>query len=909
MCGIVGFWGEPDSCLLRSMAGSIRHRGPDDEGYFETDFLSLGHRRLSIIDLVGGHQPMSNEDDSLQLVYNGEVYNFRELRQELAAAGHRFRTDSDSEVIVHAFEEWGTEAFVRFNGMWAFALADVARRRLILCRDHFGVKPLYYARSSRRLLFASEIKALLQDPELRTAPNDQTIYEYLAYGLHDHKAETFFEGVFRLPAAHYAIVEAAEDGRPVFTLSPYWTPRLHRDGRHDPAEFRRLLGQAVRRRLVSDVPVGACLSGGLDSTTIVRLMNGLIEKQDRDARSLGARLETFSAVFDNDPIDERDYIAEAIKGTRAASTLIHPTPHDFVSELETFVWHQGEPVVSTGPYAQWAVMRGASAKVKVLLDGQGGDELLAGYVPYQMVYLRQLAKERRWALLLREALAASDVLWPLVLRRLRSRRRSRRIDERRLIRDEFRATVREPDDTRPRDDLKERLLQDLTTYSLPSLLRYEDHNSMAFSLESRVPFLDQELVDYVLALPPEALVRGGWSRRILREATRGILPERIRLRRWKVGFTTPEIRWLSNRRAVFTSLLASPQFQSRKYWNGEKVLETFRGACTGRFDNSMFFWRAINTELWLRVFFDKDGGVRREPPRSHIEAADRDWLAMNGLMGPAVAEATSAKDPAAGDTAPAQVAEWPGRAHAGKHVLSVARGRVWARLPVKTRLVGRGDDLADVIVEALDGRGATDRTAIPLRVRPGDILAVSEKIVAISQGRSFALAEIRPSRAARILSRFVNKNPHGIGVGRPETMELAIRTAGLPRILVAAAVGAVGKLLGLRGLFYDVAGPGVRAIDGPTAGTIPPYNGHAKMAPADPAGVAERLASELGRRTGVPVGVAVVDANDLSVEVLGASRGVDAPLIADLFRDNPLGQGNQQTPLAVLREVAPARPL
>jgi asparagine synthase (glutamine-hydrolysing) len=880
MCGIVGFRGTRDAALLRQMATSISHRGPDDEGFLENEIISLGHRRLSIIDIRGGRQPITSEDGRLALVYNGEVYNYREIRSDLTAAGHVFRTDSDSEVILHSYEEWGCEAFERFNGMWALALADLQDGSVVLARDHFGIKPLYYARSRRRVLFASEIKALLQDPEFETRPNDQTIYEYLAHNLHDHKAETFFESVFRLPAAHYALVN--DNG---VALTAYWTARLREDGDCDPARFRRLFRESVRRRLVSEVPVGACLSGGLDSTTIVRLMSGLLEAKSRDSESMGGRLETFSAVFDNDPIDEREFIEEAVRGTQSACNFVRPTAHEFVTELETFVWHQDEPLVSTGPYAQWRVMKEAAGKVKVLLDGQGGDELLAGYVPYHLVYLRQLLRERRWGRLVLEALASRDVLWPLIRRRLKSRRRSRRIDERSLIRQDFRSQMQAPRDTRSQDNLKERLLQDFTIYSLPCLLRYEDRNSMAFSMESRVPYLDQEMVEYILALPPKAIICGGWSRSILREAMRGVIPENIRLRRWKVGFTTPEIRWLTNRRAVFTSLLASPLFQSRKYWNGQQVLETFRGACDGKLDNSMFFWRAINTEIWLRVFFDGQGRARRQPPRSCQEIGDRQWLA------------TLAPDE--------QVDLAAVSANAGKHIFTLADGRPYARVPLRTRLVMNGDDIATVVIEALNGLqgGPTPTGAAPLRLLSGDTVIVSEKIVAIAQGRSFPLHEIRPSPLARLLSRWVTRSPHGIGVGLPETMELAIRTVGPARILAAAIAAGLGRLVGVKGLFYRVAGPLVVAIDGPTPGTIPPYNDHAKLAPSDPAGVATGLARRLSRLAGGTVGVAVVDANDLSVTVLAASRGVRTEIVAEAFRDNPLGQGAQKTPVAILRQV------
>ena len=430
MCGIFGFAGSPDRQLLGRMAAAIVHRGPDDAGAFETPSVSLGHRRLSIIDREGGHQPVANEDETVWLVYNGEVYNYRELRAELEAAGHTFRTHCDSEVIVHAYEEWGAACAARFNGMWAFAIADLRGAgedgrggKLVLNRDHFGIKPLYYARSPQtgRLLFASEIKALLQDPELVAEPDEQMIFEYLQHGFHDHRAETFFKGVYHVPAATWIELPLGETAAAGGAAAPgalaaplesaaYWTPVLSTDGGDDPADFRRRFRESVERRLVSEVPVGSCLSGGLDSTTIVSFMSELLKEDVPDAASLRGQLKTFSAVFDGDPIDEREYIETAVESTGADTTYTNPTSHEFIGELRDFVWHQEEPIVSTGPYAQWCVMRSAREQVTVLLDGQGGDELIAGYVPYQLVYLRQLRKEGKYEELREEATASRDVL-------------------------------------------------------------------------------------------------------------------------------------------------------------------------------------------------------------------------------------------------------------------------------------------------------------------------------------------------------------------------------------------------------------------------------------------------------------------------------------------------------------------
>jgi asparagine synthase (glutamine-hydrolysing) len=857
------------------MANVIRHRGPDDEGFFEAERASIGYRRLSIIDLEGGQQPMANEDERVQVVYNGEIYNYRELREELAARGHEFRTDSDTEVVVHAYEEYGPECFARFNGMWGIAILDLRAEKaeLILARDHFGIKPLYYATSRERLLFASEIKALLQDPHFRTKPNDQRIYEYLVWGLHEHDTATFFEGVKQLPPAHYATVDEAG-----YEEHAYWQPQLSNDGMADPAAFRDLFKKAVERRLVADVPVGTCLSGGLDSSSIVCFMSDLLKEQVPDAASMGEQLKTFSAVFDNDPIDEREYIEYVIAATGAESHYTHPSSEQFIDELEEVVWQQEEPMVSTGPYAQWCVMRLAATRVKVLLDGQGGDELLAGYVPYQYVYLRQLLRERRLGDLAREAWKARDVLLPLVRRRFTDQRKTLKVLD--LLKPGFRTEVHNPKDHRSQDDLKLRLLQDLTRYSLPSLLRYEDRNSMAFSIESRVPYLDPELVEFILTLPPEAIIRDGWSRAILRDGLKGVLPEKIRLRRWKVGFTTPEMRWLKARRAVIQGLFRSPAFSSRKYWDGLAIADAFSAACEGEVEESLFFWRAINVEIWLRVFFDSGGRLRhRETPRTNFGSlGDEEVMSLSGNG--TVWEALSLFRP-----------------NRGRHLFAVSRdGTVYTRAPVRTRKVKAGDDLEEVVREAV--------SEIDGGLKPGDVLAISEKVVAISQRRSMPVNEIKPTPLAVFLSRFVSRTPVGIGLGIPATMHLAIREVGVRKILQATLASALTRPFGVRGMFYRVAGPRVAAIDGPTAGTIPPYNTHAKLAPAEPDRVANLLSQSLSLMTGGTVDVAIIDANDIGVQVLGGSALVDDDLLVSLLRDNPLGQGSEQTPIALVRKVS-----
>ena len=421
---------------------------------------------------------------------------------------------------------------------------------------------------------------------------------------------------------------------------------------------------------------------------------------------------------------------------------------------------------------------------------------------------------------------------------------------------------------------------------------------MAFSIESRVPYLDQEFVDHILSLPEDAIVRHGWSRWILRAALKGTLPEKIRLRRWKVGFTTPEMRWIKARRAAFTSLYQSPAFQARPYWDGDAVVAAFRACCKGQVEESMFFWRAANVELWLREFVDRSVVIED----ADVEAALSAPVPVGPVHRGSIAEAGDAQVPALLGAAgahplrpPRPSASSPGTRRTRRSTCSPSPAAPSSpACRCRTDLVGRGDDLDDLM-----------RRQIVAHVKPGDLVVMAEKPIAASQGRSYALDEIHPTKLAKLLSKAVTKTPHGIGLGIPETMQLAIDEAGAPRIVAAAAVSAAGKVVGKRGLFYKVAGADVEAIDGPTWNTLPPHNTHAKLGPADPDGVAAHLADVLSDAVGGRVEFVVIDANDLTAAVLGASPGADRALAKRLMRDNPLGQGHEQTPVCVLRALGP----
>jgi asparagine synthase (glutamine-hydrolysing) len=655
------------------------------------------------------------------------------------------------------------------------------------------------------------------------------------------------------------------------------------------------------------VPVGSCLSGGLDSTTIVAFMSELLKEEAPDAASLRGQLKTFSAVFDGDPIDERRFIEVAVESTGADTTYTGPTSQQFFDELRDVVWHQEEPMVSTGPYAQWCVMRSARDQVTVLLDGQGGDELLAGYVAYQLVYLRQLWREGKRAELRREAAAARDVLAPLVRRRVAQRRK--RFSIAGALRPEYRARVTDPGYGRSQDDLKLRLLQDLLQYSLPCLLRYEDKNSMAFSIESRVPYLDQELVEHILSLPADALVRDGWSRWILREGLRGTLPEKIRRRRWKVGFTTPEMRWIKARRAQFTGLYQSPSFQARPFWRGEHVVEAFRRCCEGKVEDSWFFWRAINVELWLREFCDRPSSSRRRRRGGAGGAGARRRRAARPVR---LSLATrSCRAWSVIPTGPRPSASSPGTRRTRPSTSSrPERARVRAAAgedrPRRARRRPR---------RALPPPGAAARAARRRRRHrreagrrePGPLLGARRDPADAARP---AAEQGRDAHAARHRAR------------HPQTMQLAIDEAGAPRILAATAAAAAGRVVRRRGWFYAIAGPSVEAIDGPTPYTLPPHNTHAKLGPAEPDAVAAAARAGAGggsggRRRRPRCGRAGGRRRDRGrgrrrrrqrPRAPGCSAprpGAPRELVRRLMLDNPLGQGHEQTPVCVLRDLGP----
>jgi asparagine synthase (glutamine-hydrolysing) len=622
MCGIAGYVGldrEAGDPVLRRMAAAQAHRGPDGEGFAAGARWGLAHRRLAVLDRAGGAQPMRSPDGRYVLVYNGEVYNYRELRAELTSLGCSFATRGDTEVVLAAWTQWGRAALDRFDGMFGLAVADTVTGEVVVGRDQFGIKPLYLADDGAgRLVFASELRAVLAAGAVPARPDDVTIYRYLRFRVHDDTERTFFAGIERLLPGQLAVISPDGVVRRETYTSLYGDLRaLAADPQpYDDAARERFAGaldHAVASRLCSDVPIGTALSGGLDSSTIVTTIAGLLDHADPEAAAVGARQQSFSAVFPSERNDEERYVDLIAAGcTELTVHKVRPTLDGFLADLDDFVAAQEEPVVSTGPYAQYCVMREASRHVTVMLDGQGADEMMAGYAPYYLVHLRQRRRAAKALGTAVELARSTDVLWRLGRGRVHDillRRTGKTTTE--LLNPAFVAAHAEQRLDVVSDDLKLRLEDDLFRHSLPALLRYEDRNTMRFSVEGRVPFLTTDLLRTLWALDDASVVLGGWNKRALRDATRRTLPSGVNRRRNKIGFTTPEDAWFARMGDPLRAVFSSASFGARPYFDQAAVLDALELFLNGRSNTeTMTFWRLLNVELWLRRYIDADDAAR-----------------------------------------------------------------------------------------------------------------------------------------------------------------------------------------------------------------------------------------------------------------------------------------------------------
>jgi asparagine synthase (glutamine-hydrolysing) len=624
MCGIYGRLNLTADHIERLPADLLAvrrlvHRGPDDEGTWYGSCVFLGMRRLSVIDLSTGHQPISNEDGTITVVYNGEVYNFAEIREELIALGHHFTSHTDTEVIVHGYEQWGEAVLGRCNGMFAVALWDDRTKTLWLARDRLGVKPLYYFLDGRRLVFASEIKAILAHADIPREVDPKGLLNYLAYG-HAVAPDTMYRGIRKLLPGHTLRVRGQD-----ITVRQWWTATPSAPttlSERDCSRYlRTLLEDSVRLRLIADVPVGAFLSGGLDSSAVVALMK----------RHTNAPVKTFSIGFDagaafNELPDARR-VAEHV-GTDHYELLVQPS--QLAETLQTLVYHFDEPFGDAACFPTYLVSRLARSQVTVALTGEGGDELFGGYRRYWAARwvgllrtvsgglagplldagVRALPRFRRLKKLIQAAGIADPASRYASLLRVFGDDAIRalvdpRLEQAALAYDAVELYRRHFADARGADELNRFMFADMKTWLADAYLEKVDKTSMAVSLEARVPILDYRIVEFAMSIPSRYKIKGGETKCVLRAAVRDLLPPET-MRKAKHGFAVPTDRWFRDELKSFAyDVLLDPRTRQRGYFSRREVERLWRDHQAGREVRDSHLWLLMNFELWAREYLDQ----------------------------------------------------------------------------------------------------------------------------------------------------------------------------------------------------------------------------------------------------------------------------------------------------------------
>ena len=651
MCGIFGVLNfnevNVDFHQLQSSLNIIKHRGPDDEGYalfntfkniFEERYgdtselkkgshilsgsqnilnLALGFRRLSILDLsVNGHQPFFNNEKNICLIFNGEVYNYIEIRDELKSKGYNFHTGTDTEVIMNSYIEWGEECLNRFNGMWGIALYDMRKNILFCSRDRFGVKPFYYYKDENVFVFASELKSIIEyfssSPAFRKEINKDILYDYLIYNFVDHKDDTFIRNIRHLSPSHYIRISGKD-----FSIKKYFSVKVNTEfGKYDKKSFEKLknnftelIFDSVKLRLRSDVAVGTCLSGGLDSSTVVSIINKFLTADTEfDKTQIGDKQKTFSAVYDDASIDERNFITEIVNKTDCDSHYVFPDKADFSQDIDDFIFQLDEPLGGTSPYAQYNVMRLARENnVTVLLDGQGADESLGGYEVYFGFLYSNLLKNGNYFLLISELMKNFKKGVDISVRGLKYylnvKSRNLKSSTSGYYNPDFLESFSGKNllEERTKYNLNEKLYEDLSKYILPSLLRYEDRNAMKFSIESRTPFLDYRIIKLLFETEAVYKIHNGWSKWILRNSVNNFLPDKIVWRKDKKGFPTPERKWMMKLKEDFIQTL-NQSSELKEYFNTEEIIKNYDKIISNPDIKSHFLWKIYNYSKWKKMY-------------------------------------------------------------------------------------------------------------------------------------------------------------------------------------------------------------------------------------------------------------------------------------------------------------------
>ena len=643
MCGIGGIVNLEgvNTLELHKMSLVLQHRGPDDEGFLLLDTqnktqylkgddtidqlaglphiqdtrhetqdkrLGLLHRRLSVLDLsAAGHQPMSYAEGRFQLVFNGEIYNYKELRTELKTVGCAFTSDSDTEVILAAYQQWGKSCVTKFAGMWAIALLDVEKNELFLSRDRFGIKPLYYTSAQNKFAFASEIKALLALDFVEPEANMTSVFEYVCFGATADPSSNLFKQIKPLAPGHNMVLNVNTLNT---DISCYYNLEKNIDTYNLPSDnniqqtFSALLDNAINIHLRADVPVGSTLSGGLDSSTLVAIASRKME---------GKTFKTFTAAYHEKDIDESDFARKVIASQKNIDGhFTYPNANTYWQDIDELIWHQDLPINSTSMFAQWEVMKLAKQQnTKVLLDGQGADEILGGYYNFAGLYLIEKLKRSNVPAFFTERKELKNKFAPNINNALgraayyylpeflqRNIRAKKRLGMGFVSADYQNQLTNIYVPARGGRTFKEQSLLS-TQFGLQDLLRYEDRNSMAFSIESRVPFLDHRLVEFSIALNNDWKIKNGWTKYILRKTAEPLLDKEVVWRKYKMGFLTPQKLWkLQSKKELdtFVNEVKMPGFLDKDY------LLKLNNADINDSSHLSEFWKIVSFLKWAEIF-------------------------------------------------------------------------------------------------------------------------------------------------------------------------------------------------------------------------------------------------------------------------------------------------------------------
>lgn len=616
MCGISGIIRFDKKAVskdqLKLMMQRIKHRGPDGDGYYITNNIGLGVNWFNTSEIIGTNlQPMTDSTQRYTIIKNGVIYNHSELREELERMGYVFHSQTDTEVVLNGYHAWGREVLDKLNGMFAIAIYDSDQHTIFIARDRFGVKPLYYCITNEEFIFASEIPALLAIISASPSANERAIFDYLVFNRTDQAEQTFFNGIYKLQHGCCMTLDCSQkytkEQLPIIKWYNLVDRIQGKTIKKDNDEYMRLLTHAIQMRLSSDHGSGVCLSGGLDSSAIASALINVLQESN---------VHSFSAVYGKEcHADESSYI-DCYQGIVPNMHYVYPNADTLYDNIDNYVRIHAEPTPTTSPFAQYCVMQEARKFVRVTLDGQGADETLSGYEYIPGLYYKTLLVHFKWITLVKELIQYARLhksmrhIKYMVFFLLPSRIRTKvRVAQRGYVNPEFVARHKDSiiaDQLYGAHAMQEMLIRHLE-YKLEHLLKWGDRNATAFSIESRQPFLDKDLVEYSLMLEDGAKVCNGYTKYILRDVMRGIMPEPVRTRVDKMGFSVPQDEWFRTEKfqIFIMDILQSKTFAERGFIVQEEAINLYKKHLAGEVNVSKDIWKWINLELWFREFIDK----------------------------------------------------------------------------------------------------------------------------------------------------------------------------------------------------------------------------------------------------------------------------------------------------------------